>query len=170
MKHDRQVIEAIEEAFEPGEGEVTQEQVDEACETVHAKAAEVFGPQGIYVSGIMNPDMGGVSFRFKQPSIGRRLEHFVKANVPQPERKDEAQDDTSDADAQVNASNDDTGNSGSSDERLSRLIALTDELGDDDFTKDGKPDVNAMNDLLDEDEEPFTAAERDELWKQVPEE
>ena len=170
MKHDREVVAAFEEAFTPKEGEeVVQEVVDEACEAVFAKAAEQFGPEGLYVHGILNPDMGGVSFRFKRPGIRQRVEHFIECNVPKPPRKEEAQDDEDSDDAQDNASNDDDNNPGSSDARLQRLIALSEDLGDDDFTKDGKPEVNALNDLLEEGEEEFTAAERDELWKQVPE-
>ncbi len=137
MKHDREVVAAFEEAFQPGEGEVVQEIVDEAAAEVFAKAAEQFGEEGLYVFGKLNPDMGGVSFRFKRPGIRQRVEHFIECNVPKPPRKQEAPDDETGSDDEGNASNDDDNNPGSSDTRLERLKALNEQLGDDDYTKDG---------------------------------
>lgn len=168
MKHDRDIYAAFEEAFQPGEEEVTQETVDAACEAVLAKASSVFGAStGIFVTGILNPDMGGVSFRYKRPGLKQRLEHFIECNVPKPERPQDAVNNGEPVD---DDEDNDPGGAGSNDERLSRLIELADELDDEGFTKDGKPEVDALNDLLEEDEDKFTAAERDELWKQVPEE
>lgn len=168
MKNDHEIKAAFDEAFKPGEAEVDQEAVDAACEAVLAKATEQFGKEGIYVFGKLNSDAGGVSFRFKRPSLRLRVEHFIACNVPKPERAEEAQDDDNEGAGSDDAANSDSTDSGSTDERLSRLIELADMLEEDDFTKDGKPEVGALNDLLDDEEAEFTAAERDELWKQVP--
>lgn len=51
--------------------------------------------------------------------------------------------------------------------RADRLVELIAMLGDEDYTKAGKPEVDAINALMGEDEEPVTAAERDAVWSQV---
>lgn len=166
MKHDYEVKTAFDEAFKPGEKEVDQETVDKACKTVFEKAAEEHGSEGLYVSGIMNSDMGGVSFRFKRPAIGFRVEHFIECNVPKPPRKEEATDE-----------NKDPGNGDNEDDepvdRLALLREAAEALKEDQFTKDGKPEVDAVNSFIEASEEelePFTAAERDELWAKIKEE
>lgn len=53
-------------------------------------------------------------------------------------------------------------------QELLKLAAL--EIEDGDFTADGRPDVRALNDLLTDDAQPFTADERDTLWPGVKEE
>lgn len=164
MKHDYQIIEAFNQSFQPKEEAVTQEQIDEACKAVQEKAAEQFGPEGIYVSGKMNHDFGGVSFRYKRPSIRQRVEHFIACQLPEL-----PQDDPEDDEGEDDSSNDDNSNAGLTDERLSRLIEIANVLDDQDFTDDDKPSVDALNNMLEEGEEKFTAEERDELWKRVPE-
>lgn len=52
-------------------------------------------------------------------------------------------------------------------ERQALLAETAAILEDDEFLKDGKPDVAAVNAQLEEDEEPFTAKERDDLWPGV---
>lgn len=167
MKHDREIRAAFEEAFKPGEAEVDQEAVDEACKAVLEKATEQFGQEGIYVTGILNPDMGGVSFRYKRLGIRQRVEHFMECNVPKPVRP---QDEENGGEPVDDTKDDDNNDPGSDDERLSRLIELAGMLEEDDFTKAGAPEVSALNDLLDEGETEFTAAERDNLWAKVPQE
>lgn len=170
MKHDRQVVAAFEEAFNPSEEEVVQEVVDAACEAVFAKAAEQFGPEGLYVFGILNPDMGGVSFRFKRPGIRQRVEHFIECNVPKPPRKEEAevvdvtQEDEDDPDAQVTEQDDEGNDSGSPEDRAQLLKNAASRLTEEQFTQSGKPEVGPVNAMLPDGVEHFTAAERDELW------
>ncbi|KIC22501.1 hypothetical protein [Leisingera sp. ANG-Vp] len=43
-------------------------------------------------------------------------------------------------------------------------------LGEDDFTKGGKPEVDAINDVLPKVAEPVTAAERDAVWAKMEDE
>lgn len=161
FRNDTEVQAAFDEAFD-AEGEATQEKVDNAVKAVTDAAAATYGPQGIYVSGVLNPDMQCVSFRFKRPSIGQRVQHAISCDVPVPERP---QDAAADATGKVDDSNVDPAGSGSSQERAELLKMLADTLDVEDYTKDGKPQVDAINDLLKEGDEPFTAAERDELWE-----
>lgn len=170
MKHDRQVIAAFEEAFTPGEEEVVQEVVDAACEAVFAKAAEQFGSEGLYVFGILNPDMGGVSFRFKRPGIRQRVEHFIKCNVPRPPRKkgaevvDVYQSNENNPDMRVTEQDNEGDAPGSPEDRAQLLRDVASRLTKEQFTISGKPEVSAVNARLPEGVEPFTAAERDQLW------
>lgn len=53
---------------------------------------------------------------------------------------------------------------GSAAARQARLKEIVGGLSEDDFTASGAPDVNKVNELLNEGEQPFTAAERDHLW------
>lgn len=86
MRHDFQIRQAFDEAFSP-KGKATAKAVNEACKVVFEKAAKEFGEEGIYVDGMINHDMGGVSFRFKRPSVGLRVYHFIECDVPKPPRK-----------------------------------------------------------------------------------
>lgn len=53
----------------------------------------------------------------------------------------------------------------SAQERQARMKELVVGLDKEkDFTKEGAPEINALNALLNQDEKPFTAAERDQLW------
>lgn len=49
-------------------------------------------------------------------------------------------------------------------ERQARLKELVGGLSEGDFIASGAPDVGKINELLNEGEKPFTAAERDQLW------
>ena len=149
MKHDNQIQDAFEQAFDATKT-ATQADVDIACTAVHDKAAEQFGPQGIYVSGTLDADNQGVLFRFKRPGIGQRVTHFISCKVEKPKRKVEAQSE---------------GDQHTQDDRTVLLVSLAENLGPDEFTKSGKPDVTAINAILPEDVKPFTAAERDNLWE-----
>ena len=51
--------------------------------------------------------------------------------------------------------------------RRNRLIELANKINQDQFTKDGMPDVAAVNQLLDSGETAFTAAERNKLYVEV---
>lgn len=93
MKHDEEIKAAIEEAFRPGKETVNQEAVDKACKAVLEKAADQLGGEGVFLKGILNPDMGGVSFRFKRPGIRQRVEHFMECKVAKPPRKKDVDDD-----------------------------------------------------------------------------
>lgn len=173
MKTNDQIEQAFIEAI--GETEkATEETVSQACEAVLAKATDKFGP-GVYVTGKLNPDMQGISFRYKRPAIRQRLEFFVPVAVDKPARKadvDETSQKTSKkAKRKDNASKDDTGNTGSSQDesnsdRLIILEAAALNLGDDDFMSDGRPHVDKINDHLEKGVDPFTASERDEVWAQ----
>ncbi len=171
----------IEQAFIEAVGETkkaTQETVDQACEAVLEKATAILGP-GVYVSGKLNADMQGISFRYKRPAIRQRLEFFVPVAVDKPPRKKDIDDSakttsqkkSKKAKQEDNAGNDDAGASGSpqdesDSDRLMILEAAASNLSDDDFTGDGRPHVDAVNDALEEGVDPFTADERDELWAQ----
>lgn len=148
FRNDTEVKEAFDEAFD-AEGVATAEKVDAAIEAVKASAAEQFGSEGLYVSGLLNSDMQCVSFQFKRPGIGQRVQHTISCEVERPPRKDEEQVvpgmDTKEA-------------------RKALLEAVADELDSEGFNQDGTPDVKALNAALAEGVEPFTAAERDELW------
>lgn len=171
----------IEQAFIEAVGtpqKATEKTVAEACEAVLAKATDKFGA-GVYVSGKLNADMQGISFRYKRPSIRQRLEFFVPCPVDKPARKKDIDDSAKTtsqkaskaAKREDNAGNDDAGSSGSPEDaadsdRLMILEAAALNLGDDDFMGDGRPHVDKINDHLEEGVDPFTAAERDELWAQ----
>ena len=164
MKTDDQIKKAFFEAVSEAQ-EATEKTVAQACEAVFSKATKQFGP-GVYVTGKLNHDAGGISFRFKRPAVRQRVEVFVPFEVTsasQGEPEELKQED--------DASNDDTGASGSSQEdspvdRLVILEAAAGKLNDDDFTSDGRPHVDAVNEQLEEGVEPFTASERDEVWAQ----
>lgn len=171
----------IEQAFIEAVGtpkKATAETVAEACQAVLKKATEQFGP-GVYVSGKLNADMQGISFRYKRPAIHQRLEFFVPVAVDKPPRKkdiDDIENKTSQrklkkAKQKDNPGNDDAGASGSPQDdalvdRLMILEAAALNLSDDAFTDDGRPHIDRINDHLEEGVSPFTAAERDELWAQ----
>lgn len=174
MKTNDQVRQAFIEAV--GETEkATSETVTQACEAVLAKATEQFGP-GVYVSGKLNADMQGISFRYKRPSVRQRLEVFVPVAVDKPPRK--SKDDESSQESSENSKQEDnaqhssasdtgsTENEGDSD-RLMILEAAVLNLKNNDFTGDGRPHVDKINDHLEEGVEPFTAAERDKLWAEL---
>ena len=170
----------IEQAFIEAVGQpekATAETVTQACEAVLSKATDQFG-SGVYVSGKLNADMQGISFRYKRPAIRQRLEFFVPCPVDKPARKEDV-DDTKKTSQKAskkskredNAGNDDAGSTGSpqdegDSDRLMILEAAALNLGDDDFMGDGRPHVDKINDHLEEGVDPFTAAERDELWAQ----
>lgn len=179
MKTDDQIEQAFIEALGKPE-KATAETVYQACEAVLAKATTIFGP-GVYVNGKLNYDMQGVSFSYKRPALRQRLEFFVPVSVDKPPRKKDIDDSektksqkkSRGAKRENNAGNNDARSSGSPQDdapvdRLTVLEAATINLGDDDFTGDGRPHVGAVNDALEEGVEPFTADERDELWAQRP--
>ena len=151
MKHDNQITEAFEEAFDATET-ATQAKVDQACAAVLEKAAEQFGPEGIYVKGTLDADNQGVLFRFKRPGIGQRITHFIECKVPKPKRKSDKADAP---DEQIDPPETD---------RRKLFNYLANSLDEEDFTKSGKPDLKAINALLEDGIEPFTSAERDKLW------
>lgn len=176
MKTDEQIRQAFVEAVgQPGNA--TDKTVDQACGIVLERATAQFG-QGIYVSGKLNPDMQGISFRYKRPAIRQRLEFFVPVAVDKPPRQEGAEDvkkpsqkASKKSKREDNAQRDDNAGSGSpqdegDSDRLMILEAAALNLGDDDFMGDGRPHVDKINDHLEEGVEPFTAAERDELWAQ----
>lgn len=176
MKTNDQIEQAFIEAVGTPE-KATEETVAQACEAVLAKATEQFGP-GVYVSGKLNADMQGISFRYKRPAIRQRLEFFVPVAVDKLPRKADV-DDTKKSNQKAskkskqedNAQRDDAGNAGSpqdegDSDRLMILEAAALNLSDEDFMGDGRPHVDKINDHLEEGVEPFTAAERDELWAQ----
>lgn len=49
-------------------------------------------------------------------------------------------------------------------DRADMIGEIIEMLGVDEFTKGGKPDVEAINKALPEDADPVTAAERDSVW------
>lgn len=172
MKTPDQIKQAFIEAVGKPE-KATAETASQACEAVLSKATDQFG-QGVYVSGKLNPDMQGISFRYKRPAIRQRLEFFVPCPVDKPARKedvDTSQKASKESKREDNAQRDDNAGSGSpqdegDSDRLMILEAAALNLGDDDFMGDGRPHVDKINDHLEEGVEPFTAAERDELWAQ----
>ena len=167
--------EKIEQAFIEAVGtpkKATQETVASACEAVLEKATEQFGA-GVYVSGKLNADMQGISFRYKRPSIGQRLQFFVPCPVDKPKRGKEADEESQKlidaANQGDNAGNDDAGASGSSQDegdsdRLMILEAAAAQLTEEQFTTDGRPEVGPVNAVLEEGVDPFTAKERDAVW------
>lgn len=170
----------IEQAFIEAVGETekaTVEAVTQACEAVLAKATDQFGP-GVYVTGKLNADMQGISFRYKRPAIRQHLEFFVPVAVDKPARKTDVGDTKKSSQKaskklkrEDNAGNNDAGSSGSpqdegDSDRLMILEAAALNLGNDDFMGDGRPRVDKINDHLEEGVAPFTASERDELWAQ----
>lgn len=176
MKTNDQIQQAFIEAVGQPE-KATEETVTQACETVLAKATNKFGP-GVYVSGKLNADMQGISFRYKRPAIRQRLEFFVPCPVDKPPRKEDV-DDTKKTSQKAskkskrkdNAQRDDAGSAGSpqdegDSDRLMILEAAALNLSDEDFMDDGRPHVDKINGHLEEGVDPFTAAERDQLWAQ----
>lgn len=161
FRNDTEIKEAFEEAFND-KGVATQEKVDAAVKAVMTQATEEFGPQGLYVSGVLNSDMQCVSFQFKRPGVSQRVQHTIACQVPVPKGDQDAKfEDT----VHVDASNDDDNNPGSTEDRLSMFQDLTALMKEDDLTREGKPKLEALNALLKPEEEPFTASERDELWE-----
>jgi len=156
VKHDHEIKAAFEEAFKPGEAEVDQEAVDAACEAVFAKAAEQFGPEGLYVFGRLNPDMGGVSFRFKRPGIAQRIEHFIPCVLSVPET-------TQEDDLFSNVSDDTSNDTSLSEERYNEIKEAM-SSGDMEFTKSGSPEVSSLNQHIKEGSPKVTADERDAFW------
>jgi len=164
LKHDREVVAAFEEFFKPVEGQdATKEAVDAACKAVFEEAALQFGPQGIYVRGVLNADMQGVSFYYKRPTIGHRVGHFIPCQVHVPEDNAEASLESNDENT---TSNDEDVPPGSSQDRGALLMTIASGLDEDQYTKSGRPEVSAINEALgDSGVRLFTADERDNLWK-----
>ena len=159
FRTDTDVKDAFDKAFNEvfdDSSPATQKEVDNIVKAVGDAAEAIYGGQGLYVSGILNPDMQCVSFQFKRPGISQRVQHTIACDVPVPERP---LDDNEQDDAQNNDYND----TGSPQDRLSMFQDLTALLKEDDFTSEGKPKVEALNALLKPEEEQFTAAERDRL-------
>lgn len=71
---------------------------------------------------------------------------------------------TNDAVGIVNPAAAPAGTEKSAAERQARLKEIVGGLTDADFIASGAPDVGKVNELLNADEKPFTAAERDQLW------
>lgn len=161
FRNDTEIMEAFEEAFD-ATGEATPEKVDAAVKAVAEAASKEFGPQGLYVTGTLNPDMQCVSFQFKRPGVSQRVQHAIGCDVPVPER---AQDAAADETGQVDDNNSVYNDTGSPPDRAQLLKSLASTLNVEEYTAEGKPKVEAINDLLEEGTEPFTAAERDELWE-----
>jgi hypothetical protein len=155
-----QIKQAFVEAIGQSQGTAT-EKVSQACEAVLAKATEQFGP-GVYVSGWLSEDDRGVLFSYKRPAIRQRLGVFV----PVSDTSQEASEEAKQGDTAQPVDSDSPGSS--QDESDSdRLVILEDaamSLGDEDFTADGRPHVDAVNHHLEKGVKPFTAAERDEVW------
>ena len=54
------------------------------------------------------------------------------------------------------------------DPRLTEIRRIiSEELNDDEYTSDGRPQVDAINALLPEGMEPLTAKDRDSIWKSM---
>lgn len=54
--------------------------------------------------------------------------------------------------------------------RAEKIAAIIEMLADDEFGKDGKPKVDAINAALEEGDDPATAEERDAVWASMEEE
>lgn len=91
--------EEIKEAFEAVASELkaaSQEEVNKACEKLCEEATSLLGA-GVYVKGLLNKDMGGISFRFRRPSLRIRLEHFVEIDLkPKTSKKKKAAEPSTD--------------------------------------------------------------------------
>lgn len=160
MKTREEIIKAFEEAVAATEGgEATKEVVASAVKAVSAKATDLFGGKGVFVSGRVNVDMQGISFRFKRPAVRVWEEVFISLPVIKPASERPAE-------PGGNSGGTEEGSSGLTDQahRLGLLRELNGQLGEDDYTATGKPEVSALNNLIGEGVEPFTAAERDTLW------
>lgn len=84
MKDDQ--IKAIFEEMLEGKKAVSQEQVNKMCEGLLEEATNELGA-GVYIKGRVNVDAGGVSFAFKRPGIGQRVQHFVACEIKEPKEK-----------------------------------------------------------------------------------
>lgn len=100
LKNDDEVKKLIERAFNASKGDL-KERIASTTKDIQDLANSQLG-SGVYVKGILNPDAGGVSFRFKQPAIARRIECFVSVS----------QEDMPADDAQTTMSLDDKDSSG----------------------------------------------------------
>lgn len=163
MRHDRQIIEAFHRVFQPT-GVVTQAAVDKACKKVLGEATDQFGPSGIYIHGVINLDMGGVSFRYKRPGVSQYLELFIECQVPASPRKNKAQKGEDSPVMKVEDEDDPGCAPGLMEVRAQLLRDLSTKLTEEQFTQAGKPEVGPINSLIGEGVTPFTAAERDDLW------
>ncbi len=141
------------------ENKADQKAVDALAKSIQEAAVEEYGP-GIYVRGILNVDMGGINFKWRRPSCRQRWDIFVPCPVKKPERKAE---EPKKAKANDNAGKDDKDEPGLFESRLLLFEGLLPQLSDDDYTQEGKPEVNALNSLLEGDAD-FTADERNKLW------
>lgn len=174
MKTNEQIEKAIREAVEAHleEGKATAETITAACAAVQEKATAKFGP-GVYVSGKLNADEQCVIIHYKRPSIRQRLTFAVPATVDKPEHDPDASSQAEQRRRQrsVDAQDDDDSDPGAPQDERTRLeimLDIADTLNEDQFTGDGRPHVDALNDGLAEGVEPFTAAERDALWAERP--
>ena len=174
MKTNEQIEKAVREAVEANleEGKATAETITAACAAVQEKATAKFGA-GVYVSGKLNADEQCVIIHYKRPSIRQRLTFAVPAAVDKPEHDPDApsQAELRRRQRSVDAQHDDDNDPGASQDtrtRLEIMLDIADTLNEDQFTGDGRPHVDALNDGLAEGVEPFTAAERDALWAERP--
>ena len=141
----------------------TQESVDALAKTLQEAATEEYGA-GIHIRGLLNVDMGGINFKYRRPSTRQRFDIFVPCPVTKPERKAEAgAEKPKKSKAKDNAGKDNKDEPGLFESRLLLLEGLLPALTDDDYTADGKPEVKALNALLDGDAD-FDAEERNNLW------
>lgn len=171
MKTYEQIEKVIREAVEANleEGKATAKTITAACAAVQEKATAKFGP-GVYVTGKLNADEQCVIIYYKRPSIRqRRLTFAVPALVDKPKHDPDApsQAELRRRQRRVNAQHDDDSDPGSPQDKRTRLeimLDIADTLNEDQFTGDGRPHVDALNDGLAEGAKPFTAAERDALW------
>lgn len=159
MKTNEKIQAAFFEAVGKPE-KATEETVAQACAAVQKKATDFFGP-GIYVTGRLNFDMQGISFRYKRPALRQRLEVFVPVPVDNPE---EAQKSSGHATRSSDTSKTEPVLPGATQDRLLLLESTLSTLNANDYTSDGRPHVDAVNRALEPDESPFTATERDTLW------
>lgn len=174
MKTNEQIEKVIREAVEAHleEGKATAETITAACAAVQEKATAKFGP-GVYVTGKLNADEQCVIIYYKRPSIRQRLTFAVPASVDKPEHNPDAPSQAELRRRQriVDAQNDDDSDPGAPQDKRTRLEIMLDianTLNKDQFTGDGRPHVDALNDGLAEGDKPFTAAERDALWAKRP--
>jgi hypothetical protein len=145
------------------ENAADQKAVDALAQSVQEAAVEEYGA-GIYVRGLLNVDMGGINFKWRRPSCRQRWDYFIPCPVVKPERKAEAgAEKPKKAKAKDNAGKGEGDEPGLFESRLLLLESLLPALSEDDYTADGKPEVKALNALLEGDAD-FDAEERNNLW------
>lgn len=143
------------------ENAADQKAVDALAKSVQEAAVEEYGA-GIHIRGLLNVDMGGINLKWRRPSCRQRWDYFIPCPVVKPERKAEAEG-PKESKAKDNAGKGEGDEPGLFESRLLLLEGLLPALTEDDYTADGKPEVKALNALLEGDME-FDAEERNNLW------